>query len=103
MHEVPVVYGMTIGEYARMINGEGWLGKDLSCDLEVIPCLNYDHSMHYILPVSPSPNLPNMNSIYLYPSTCFFEGTVLSEGRGTEFPLRYSDIPSWRMRFYLCP
>jgi uncharacterized protein YbbC (DUF1343 family) len=86
MHEVPVVYGMTIGEYGRMINGEGWLGKGLVCDLEVIPCLNYDHSMLYVLPVSPSPNLPNMNSVYLYPSTCFFEGTVISEGRGTEFP-----------------
>jgi len=86
MHKVPVVYGMTIGEYGQMINGEGWLGNGLVCDMEVIPCLNYDHTMHYLLPVSPSPNLPNMNSVYLYPSTCFFEGTVLSEGRGTEFP-----------------
>ena len=86
MHEVPVVYGMTIGEYALMINGEGWLGNGLVCDLEVISCLNYDHTMYYALPVSPSPNLPNMNSVYLYPSTCFFEGTVISEGRGTEFP-----------------
>lgn len=86
MHEVPVVYGMTIGEYGQMINGEGWLGNGLVCKLKVIPCLNYDHTMHYLLPVSPSPNLPNMNSVYLYPSTCFFEGTVFSEGRGTEFP-----------------
>jgi uncharacterized protein YbbC (DUF1343 family) len=86
MNEVPVVYGMTIGEYGQMINGEGWLGKGLVCNMQVIPCLNYDHTMHYLLPVSPSPNLPNMNSIYLYPSTCFFEGTILSEGRGTEFP-----------------
>ncbi len=86
MNEVPVVYGMTIGEYGQMINGEGWLGNGLVCNLKVIPCLNYDHSMRYLLPVSPSPNLPNMNSVYLYPSTCFFEGTVLSEGRGTEFP-----------------
>jgi uncharacterized protein YbbC (DUF1343 family) len=86
MHRIPVVYGMTIGEYGRMINGEQWLGNGLECDMEVIPCLNYDHTIHYVLPVSPSPNLPNMNSVYLYPSTCFFEGTVLSEGRGTEFP-----------------
>jgi uncharacterized protein YbbC (DUF1343 family) len=86
MHKVPVVYGMSIGEYGQMINGEGWLGNGLVCDLKVISCLNYDHTMHYVLPVSPSPNLPYMNSIYLYPSTCFFEGTVISEGRGTEFP-----------------
>ena len=86
MHAVPVVYGMTIGEYGQMINGEGWLGRGLECDLTVIPCLNYDHTKLYELPVSPSPNLPTMNSIYLYPSTCFFEGTVISEGRGTAFP-----------------
>jgi uncharacterized protein YbbC (DUF1343 family) len=93
MHEVPVVYGMTIGEYAQMINGEGWLGKNLFCDLVVIPCLKYNHSMKYILPVSPSPNLPNMNAIYLYPSTCFFEGTVISEGRGTDFPFEVFGHP----------
>lgn len=93
MNEVPVVYGMTIGEYAEMINGEGWLGIGLSCDLEVIPCLHYDHSMQYLLPVSPSPNLPNMNAVYLYPSTCFFEGTVMSEGRGTEFPFEVFGHP----------
>ena len=93
MHEVPVVYGMTIGEYGQMINGEGWLGNGLVCDMEVILCLNYDHTMQYLLPVSPSPNLPNMNSIYLYPSTCFFEGTVLSEGRGTEFPFEVFGHP----------
>jgi uncharacterized protein YbbC (DUF1343 family) len=93
MHEVPVVHGMTMGEYARMINGEGWLGDDLACRLEVVPCLHYDHSMRYILPVSPSPNLPNMNAIYLYPSTCFFEGTVISEGRGTDFPFEVFGHP----------
>jgi len=93
MNEVPVVYGMTIGEYGLMINGEGWLGKGLVCDLKVIPCLNYDHTMFYVLPVSPSPNLPTMNSIYLYPSTCFFEGTVLSEGRGTDFPFEVFGHP----------
>ena len=93
MNEVPVVYGMTIGEYGLMINGEGWLGNGLVCDLKVVPCLNYDHTMYYILPVSPSPNLPTMNSIYLYPSTCFFEGTVLSEGRGTDFPFEVFGHP----------
>ena len=84
MHSVPVVYGMTIGEYARMINGEGWLGDDLVCALTIIPCSNYDHTKKYHLPVSPSPNLPTMNGIYLYPSIGLFEGTVVSEGRGTD-------------------
>ncbi len=96
MHQVPVVYGMTIGEYARMINGEGWLGRELTCRLTVIPCENYTHQSRYTLPVPPSPNLPNMNSIYLYPSTCFFEGTVLSEGRGTDAPFEvfgHPDLP----------
>jgi uncharacterized protein YbbC (DUF1343 family) len=93
MHEVPVVYGMTIGEYAGMINGEGWLGEGLTCRLTVIPCGNYTHRSIYKLPVSPSPNLPNMNSIYLYPSTCFFEGTVISEGRGTDAPFEVFGHP----------
>ncbi len=93
LHEVPVVYGMTIGEYAMMINGEGWLGKGLECRLTVIPCLNYDHNSLYRLPVKPSPNLPNMNSVYLYPSLCFFEGTVISEGRGTDFPFEVFGHP----------
>jgi len=93
MHEVPVVHGMTLGEYAQMINGEGWLGNNLVCDLMVIPCLQYDHATYYTLPVSPSPNLPNMNAVYLYPSTCFFEGTVISEGRGTPFPFEVFGHP----------
>jgi len=93
MHEVPTVYGMTIGEYALMINGEGWLGNDLKCDLEVITCRNYDHNSKYQLPVKPSPNLPNMNSVYLYPSTCLFEGTVISEGRGTDYPFEVFGHP----------
>ncbi len=83
MHPVPVVHGMTVGEYARMINGEGWLEGGRQCGLEVIPCAGYTHSTPYALPVRPSPNLPNMRAIYLYPSICFFEGTVASEGRGT--------------------
>ncbi len=86
MHEVPVVHGMTIGEYAKMLNGEGWLAAGVKCDLTVIPCENYDHRTMYELPVKPSPNLPMMASIYAYPSLCFFEGTVVSVGRGTEIP-----------------
>lgn len=80
---IPIVHGMTIGEYAQMVNGEGWLSDGATCKLTVIPCKNYTHSTVYNLPISPSPNLPNMRSIYLYPSTCFFEGTIASEGRGT--------------------
>ena len=83
MDPIPVVHGMTIGELAGMINGEGWLEEGRSCELKVIPCTNYDHQTFYQLPVKPSPNLPNMHSIYLYPSLCFFEGTVASVGRGT--------------------
>ena len=88
MHPVPVVHGMTIGEYASMINGEKWLENMVQCSLEVIPCLNYNHSTRYVLPIPPSPNLPNMRSIYLYPSLCFFEGTNVSVGRGTDFPFQ---------------
>ena len=89
MHPVPVLHGMTIGEYAQMINGEKWLnpstssGQVLQCDLKVVPCLNYSHDMKYSLPVKPSPNLPNDQAINLYASLCFFEGTNVSVGRGT--------------------
>ena len=88
MHPVPVAHGMTIGEYASMINGEGWLKGGVKCDLTVIRCNNWDHSTYYELPVKPSPNLPNQTAVYLYPSLCFFEGTVLSCGRGTDFPFQ---------------
>jgi len=90
MHPVPVLHGMTIGEYAQMINGEKWLnpstgsGQALQCDLTIIPVKNYNKSMSYSLPVKPSPNLPNDLSINLYTSLCFFEGTNVSVGRGTE-------------------
>ncbi len=84
LHEVPVVYGMTIGEYARMVNGEGWLSNGIKSQLEVIPCQNYDHNTRYEVLVKPSPNLPNLRAILLYPSLCFFEGTVVSIGRGTD-------------------
>lgn len=83
MHPVPVVYGMTIGEYAKMINGEKWLENQIITDLKVVPLMNYDHQTPYSLPVKPSPNLPNDVSINLYPSMCFFEGVNVSVGRGT--------------------
>ncbi|MBL7110987.1 MAG: DUF1343 domain-containing protein [Bacteroidales bacterium] len=93
LHPVPVVHGMTIGEYAQMINGEKWLGNGLVCDLTIITCNNYDHTMKYDLPVSPSPNLATMNGIYLYPSIGLFEGTVISEGRGTDNPFEVFGHP----------
>ncbi|MEL6657714.1 MAG: DUF1343 domain-containing protein [Bacteroidota bacterium] len=83
MHPIPVVHGMTVGEYAQMINGEGWLDGGQEAQLVVVPCSNYTHETVYELPIRPSPNLPNARSIYLYPSLCFFEGTVFSVGRGT--------------------
>ena len=93
MDPVPVVHGMTIGEYAQMVNGEGWLKKGIKCDLTVIKCKNYTHKTLYELPVKPSPNLPNQTSIYLYPSICFFEGTNISLGRGTSFPFQVYGSP----------
>lgn len=83
MHPIPVLHGMTIGEYAQMINGEKWLKNSIQCDLTVIPCENYTKNKKYSLPVKPSPNLPNDQSIQLYASLCFFEGTNVSVGRGT--------------------
>lgn len=91
---IPVVHGMTLGELAFMINGEKWLPQKRVCDLKVAKCKNYTHRTMYELPVAPSPNLPNMKSIYLYPSTCLFEGTVLSLGRGTSFPFQVYGHPS---------
>ena len=93
MHPVPIVYGMTIGEYALMINGEGWLKNGIKCNLTVIKCKNYTHKSFYELPVRPSPNLPNQTSVYLYPSICFFEGTNISLGRGTPFPFQVYGSP----------
>ena len=93
MDPVPVVHGMTVGEYAGMINGEGWLKNGLKCDLTVIKCKNYTHKTLYEIPVIPSPNLPNQTSVYLYPSLCFFEGTAISLGRGTSFPFQVFGSP----------
>ena len=93
---IPVVHGMTLGELTLMINGEKWLPQGRICDVTVIPCENYTHQTKYELPVAPSPNLPNTQSIYLYPSTCLFEGTVMSLGRGTSFPFQAYGHPNFK-------
>lgn len=93
MHPVAIVHGMTIAEYAQMINEEGWLSNEIKCDLLLIPMLNYYRNTIYHLPVDPSPNLQDMHAIYLYPSVCLLEGTVVSVGRGTDFPFRLIGHP----------
>lgn len=98
MHPVPVVYGMSIGEYALMINNEKWINGE--CLLKVIPCENYDHTMRYSLPVAPSPNLPNDISINLYPSLCLFEATEVSVGRGTPMPFQQIGSPFYSEKEY---
>lgn len=103
MHQVPVVYGMTIGEYAKMVNGEGWLKNGVICDLTVIPMRKYNRKAIYELPVKPSPNLPNWESIYLYPTLCFFEGTNVSVGRGTETPFQIYGHPDMRGSYTFTP
>lgn len=95
MHPVPLVHGMTIGEFARMISGEGWLKNGVQCQLTVVPCQNYTHDSTYTLPVRPSPNLPNQTAVYHYPSLGFFEGTVVSVGRGTDFPFQVFGHPQF--------
>lgn len=100
MHQVPLVHGMTIGEYAQMINGEGWLSFSTTCDLTIIPVKGYTHDDRYQLSVKPSPNLPNMESIYLYPSLGLFEGTKISVGRGTKFPFQMIGAPSLKVGNY---
>lgn len=116
MQPIPIVYGMTIAEYAFMIAGEKWLSskanakydyyqtaensKDTAFHFQVIKCTGYDHNSQYVLPVRPSPNLPSIQSIYLYPSTCLFEGTVLSEGRGTSRPFQVFGHPSLPKSLY---
>jgi len=93
MHEIPIVHGCTVGELALMIKGEKWIKNSEKLNLKVIPILNWDHSMEYKLPVKPSPNLPNQQSILLYPSLCLFEQTVVSIGRGTNFPFQVIGHP----------
>jgi uncharacterized protein YbbC (DUF1343 family) len=93
MHRIPVVHGLTVGELAQMIIGEGWLGEGKKCDLKVIGMKNWNHGDEYLLPIAPSPNLPNNQAIRLYPSLCFFEGTAISVGRGTEMPFQVLGNP----------
>lgn len=93
---IPVVHGMTLGEIALMTNGEHWLPGSRVCDVTVIPCKNYTHQTKYVLPIPPSPNLPNMKSVYLYPSTCLFEATPVSLGRGTDKPFQIYGHPNMK-------
>lgn len=93
---IPVVHGMTLGELARMVNGEHWLPEGRTCDITVIPCRNYTHRSLYRLPIPPSPNLPDMKSVYLYPSTCYFEATPVSLGRGTDRPFQVYGHPDMK-------
>jgi len=93
MHPIPILHGLTLGEYAGMINGEGWLKDGMQCELAVVEVANYEHGKEYILPIPPSPNLNTQQSILLYPSLCLFEGTVISQGRGTMFPFQVLGNP----------
>jgi uncharacterized protein YbbC (DUF1343 family) len=93
MAPIPIVHGLTVGEYAKMVNGEKWNGKKNKCRLRVVRMINYDHSMRYVLPIKPSPNLPNQYAIDLYPSLCLFEGTRVSVGRGTTLPFQMIGFP----------
>lgn len=96
MSPIPIVHGLTVGEYAQMLNGECWLKDSLQCKLKVLKVNGYDHKMMYQLPINPSPNLPNMSSIYLYPSLCLFEGTQISVGRGTSMPFQLFGHPNMK-------
>ncbi len=95
LHEVPIVYGMTCGEYAKMVNEEGWLKNSIQCKLKIITLKNYDRDASYELPIKPSPNLPNYTSILLYPSLGLFEGTIISLGRGTDAPFQMIGHPNY--------
>jgi uncharacterized protein YbbC (DUF1343 family) len=103
MHPIPIVHGLTVGELAKMINGEKWLKNGVQCDLVVIPCANYTHQTLYQLPIKPSPNLPNMNAVYLYPYLGLFEGTNVSIGRGTEWPFQVVGRPGFDGGFSFTP
>ena len=101
MHPIPIVHGMTIGEYAKMINGENWIST--KCDLTVIGMKNYTHQSSYDLPIKPSPNLPNARSVNLYPSLCLFEGTTVSIGRGTDYPFQHFGSPYLESSYSFTP
>ncbi len=104
LHNIPVVYGMTCGEYAKMANEEEWLTNKVKCNLKIIPCVNYDRNATYILPIHPSPNLPNIESVLLYPGIGLFEGTEMSVGRGTKFPFQVIGHPNYSdTGFYFIP
>ena len=96
---IPITHGMTIGEFAQMINGEGWIANKQQCKLKIIPLKNYTHGMDYTLPVAPSPNLNTQQSILLYPSLCLFEGTIVSQGRGTYMPFTVLGAPALKGKF----
>lgn len=100
LQPIPVVYGMTIGEYATMLNKEHWLAQGMECNLTVIRCKHYTHRSYYQLPIKPSPNLPDMGAVYLYPSLCLFEGTSVSVGRGTDKPFQVFGAPGLPHRLY---
>lgn len=99
MFPIPMSHGLTVGEFAQMANGEGWLANKVKCRIKIIPVANYDHDMPYTLPVKPSPNLNNQQAIMLYPSTCMFEGTYLNHGRGTYFPFTIIGSPELKGRY----
>ncbi len=106
LHPIPLVHGMTVAEYAQMVNGQGWLGDDLECELHIVEVKNYTRDIWYELPVAPSPNLPNMTSIMLYPGLCMFEGTTVSLGRGTDFPFQvygHPELPAEKFPFTFTP
>lgn len=102
MHPIPIVHGLTVAELARMINGQGWLGKGMFCDIDIIKVKNWKHNDPYSVPVAPSPNLPTDHAIKMYPSICLFEGTVISVGRGTKMPFEiigHPDLKNYSYRF----
>lgn len=99
MFPIPITHGMTVGELARMYNGEGWLANKTQCKIIVIQVENYSHNMQYTLPVAPSPNLNTQQSILLYPSLCLFEGTIISQGRGTQFPFTVLGNPDLKGKY----
>ncbi|ADY52666.1 Uncharacterized conserved protein UCP016719 [Pseudopedobacter saltans DSM 12145] len=105
MHQIPIGHGLTIAEFAQMVNGENWLENKKKCELQIIKLANYAHGMRYSLPVKPSPNLPNELSIYLYPSLCMFEGTAISQGRGTTYPFQVLGHPllKGKYQFHFTP
>lgn len=99
LQAIPIVHGLTVGEYAQMLNGEGWLKNKVKCKIKIITVENYNHDLPYDLPVKPSPNLNTQQSILLYPTLCLFEGTYLSQGRGTQFPFTVLGAPALKGKY----